>query len=308
MILLLCLLGASVFNVNGLGEDRSVFYVPFSGRLEKAQIEFAIRPEYTLISSGGDSRGLFWFNPFRISLRLPVTKTLVVSLGNEERFNQAADVYLQRDQLDLRYRSQGGTEELRAHGHLLLPIAELCAGGSFLFGGSREIWDYDISNYTDTDTFQYRWSGWAFRAGLSVGLVFAAYEGLGRLTMTSGSEADSSGDLPGRLTAGIRPVFGSYAVTLVYEHAWWPDDDPVSRLRAGVSRGRFHCLYSYNPWYIDGITEHGLQCGYCYPVKNLGSVGLILNAGYRTRGDLAELDLRPEFRITFEELFSRREK
>ncbi len=306
MILLLCLLNASVFNVNGWGEDRSVFQVPFTGLLEKTQIEFTIQPEYTLISSNGDARGLFWFNPFRINLRVPVTPGFAVSLGNDERFNQSADIYLQRDQLNLHYRSQGGVEEAYAHGHLRLPVAEFCAGGSFLFGGSREIWDYDISDYVDTDTFQYRYLGWTIRGGLSVGIVFAAYEGLGHITMTA-SDRDSSRDMPGRLTIGVRPVIGSYNLTAVFEHARWPGS-PVNRFCVGVGRGRFRILYSYNPWYLDGINEHGLQCAYQYPVKNLGSVGLTLKTGYRSRGDLAEFSFIPELKITFEELFSRRKK
>lgn len=307
MIVSLLLITASVFNVHGLGQEQASFYQPFNGLLDKTRIEFAIRPEYTLIMQAGDSRGHFWFNPFRIGLRLPINQKFSISLANDERFNQAADVYLKNQDLNLHYQSQGGVEELRGHVHFHLPVAELCLGGSYFFGSSREIWTYEMANYAEADTFDYRYRGWTIRAGLTVGFASAAYEGLGHLTMTD-ADHDSTGDFPGRLTIGISPVLGAWRLTAVFEHSRWPEENPINRFVIGAGRGRFNLLYWYNPWYVSEITEHGLCCRYQYPVKNMGTVRLSMNTIYRQHDAVKELDFVPELKMTFEEIFSRRKK
>ena len=100
-LILLVLVNASIFSIDGLGQDMSVFRIPFLDVYERARIEFSLKPEYNILNEDGEFRGKFWTNPFNFSFASPVTKGFVLGLGNLQRFDQTFDVYYDRDDLEI---------------------------------------------------------------------------------------------------------------------------------------------------------------------------------------------------------------
>jgi hypothetical protein len=318
-LIFLVLTGASIFSLGGLGEDQSVFRDDFVGRLNSAQISFALRPEFEILNEGTDTRGLFWTNPFIFNLKIPVAGATIVSIGNHERFNQAFDMYLENGQLDVHLTSQGGIEE--AYGQLNsrigtigesgMPAAEIYFRGSYLFGGTRELWTYTIGDYSLIDTFLYKYLGCVFASGVSVSILSCAFEGLGFLDMdANSSDTTLSKDLPERLSVGLYPSINEYQIDLVYEHAFWsgPDFRQVNRFLAGIEKNSLGIAYAYNPWYIRGVTEHKLALNGRYNFKGLGFGELKLSAALRNKNSTREFLIVPELKFVIEEIFARRKK
>jgi len=307
MIVILFLIGASVFSVGAMGEDMSVFRMPFYGLQNQAQLQFVISPEFNIAAENGDFRNRYWTNPFVLNLQIPLSDRLLLSVGNAERFDQSSDIYLVRDQLQMHLLAEGGIEEFRAQVNANLPIAEFFAAGSYLFGTAREIWEYQIGDYASVDSFNYEYYGTVFSAGFRYRFAALAYEGLGRVTM-SRTAGDSSFELPQRLTVGLTPVLGVYKLKILFEHSFWNGYESPNRFQLGFARGGYQFAYSFNPWYYSRIAEHGLSVSRTFPLKSIGFIGLDLQANYRRRGDLMEFKVIPQLKLTLEEIFSRRRK
>ena len=305
--LLFFITNASVFSVGGMGEDMSVFRMPFYGLQNQAQLQFVISPEFNFIAKNGDFRNCYWTNPFMLNMQIPLSDRLLLSVGNTERFDQSSDIYMARDQLTMHLLADGGIEEFRAQVNANLPIAEFFGAGSYLFGTAREIWEYDVGDYISVDSFNYEYYGTEFSAGFRYRFAALAYEGLGRVTMSLTS-GDTSFDLPQRLTVGLIPVLGEYKFKILFEHSFWNGYKSPNRFQLGFARGGYQIAYSFNPWYYNGITEHGLSVGRVLPLKNIGFIGLDLQTTYRSRGGLMELKVIPQLKLTLEEIFSRRRK
>jgi len=307
MIPLIFLFSASVFSVGGLGEDMSVFRLPFYGAQNQAQLQFEISPEFEVVAKDGAVRNRYWTNPFVLNLRIPVSDRVLLSAGNAERFDQSSDIYLERDILKMHLLAEGGIEEFRLQVNTNLPIAELFCAGSYLFGSSREIWEYEIGDYFTVDTFNYEYYGSVFSAGLRYRFLAVACEGLGRIKMFR-ADGDSAIDIPQRLTFGFTPVLGEYKVKLIFEHSFWNGYESPSRLHLGLGRGGYQITYKFNPWYYNGIQEHGLTAGRVIPLKKFGFIGFDLQVSYRSRAGLSEFKIVPELKLTLEEIFSRRKR
>ncbi|HEX7320139.1 MAG TPA: hypothetical protein VF399_07280 [bacterium] len=318
-LLFLVLTGASVFSLGGMGEDQSVFRDDFVRRLNNAQIGFSLRPEFEILNESTDFRGLFWTNPFVFNLKIPVTSTIVASVGNQERFNQAFDTYLENDQLNVHLVSEGGVEEIYGQinnrigtaGESGIPVAEVYFRGSYLFGGTREMWTYTISDYSIADTFVYKYLGCVFGGGVSVSILSCAFEGLGFLDMDmNNSDTALSKDLPERLSIGLHPSMNEYQIDLVYEHPFWSDSGfrSVNRFLAGIHKNSIGIAYAYNPWYIPGVTEHRLALNSRYSFKGLGFGELTVSAAIRNKNSIREIAIVPELKFVIEEIFARRKK
>jgi hypothetical protein len=306
-IIVLILTSASVFSVGGMGEDMSVFRLPFYGLQNEAQLQFVITPEFDIIARDGVFRNRYWTNPFVLNLLIPVTDRILLSTGNAERFDQSSDIYMERDPLSMHLLAQGGIEEFHLQVNANLPFAEFFGSGSYLFGTAREIWEYTVGNYLSVDTFNYEYSGTVFSAGFRYRFCAIACEGLGRVVM-SRSEGDSTIALPQRLTFGLTPVLGEYKLKIVFERSIWSGQDSPNRLQLGVSRGGYQIDYRFNPWYYNGIQEHGITAGRVIPLKNIGFIGIDLQASYRSHAGLTEIKIVPELKLTLEEIFSRRKR
>lgn len=313
------LTSASVFSLGGLGEDQSVFRDDFVSRLNNAQIGFALRPEFEILNENTDIRGLFWTNPFIFNLKVPVTGTIIASVGNHERFNQAFDMYLENEQLNVHLVSEGGIEEaygqinnrIGTTGESGTPVAEIYFRGSYLFGGTRELWTYTIGDYSITDTFAYKYLGCTFAGGVSVSILSCAFEGLGFLDMDMNSgDTALSKDMPERLSVGLHPNINEYQVDLVYEHSFWSDSNyrSVNRFQAGINKNNVGFAYAYNPWYIQDVTEHRLALNGRYGFKGLGFGELTVSAALRNKNSLREILIVPELKFVIEEIFARRKK
>lgn len=307
MNIILFLTTASVFSVGAMGEDMSVFRMPFYGIQNQAQIQFVINPEFNIVTENGDFRGRYWTNPFVLNLQIPLNDRLLLSAGNAERFDQSSDIYMERDQLRMHLVADGGVEEFRVQVNANLPIAEFFGSGSYLFGTARESWEFEIGDYASVDTFNYEYYGTVFSAGFRYRFAALAYEGLGRLTM-SRSAGDTSFDLPQRLTIGLTPVLGDYKLKFMFEHSFWNGHASPNRFQLGFARGGYQITYSFNPWYYNNVTEHGLAVGRVLPLKNIGFIGFDLQTMYRSRDGLIEFKVIPQLKLTLEEIFSRRRK
>lgn len=310
---LLVVLNASVFGIGGLGEDQSVFQTPFLDRSDRARIQITVNPEFCVLNEGSDFRALYWTNPFNFGITVPVARDWSLGAGIRSRFGQGFDVYLEESPLTIHLDSRGGVEEFHGAVSRRFGIAEIALSGAYLFGGAREVWAYTMNDYVSIDTFTYGYHGQIFSAGIGVGPVMLAYEGLGRLSMQRTAE-DTTWDLPDRVTVGLRSVAGPWWLFADYEHSFWSgtasdghDFDSPHRFQLGVRRGSFSLAYGYNPWYL-GTTEHRLNTGISVGVHELGSIALDCGFILRLDGAVREFDLKPRIRFTLEELFARRRK
>lgn len=311
MNLLLCfIINASVFSIDGLGEDVTAFRQPFLGLSRSARVEFTLCPEFNILNEDSDFRGIFWTNPFRFSIAVPVYKGLAISVGNNERFNQSFDVYLLNENLEMHLTSEGGIEEAyMTIGYQHGPI-EGVLSGAYLFGNATEIWDYTIGNYNLADTFLYKYRGKIFSAGIKAYIFSCMYEGLGDVTMEK-STVDTL-QLPGRLSFGIFPKIKNGTAQGIFEYIMWPREDETFsssyRVKVGYARNRFALNYFFKPWYLSSVTEHGLQFSIHFPVQRLGWISLQTTTALRMKGSLREIKFSPEIVLRLQELFVRRKK
>lgn len=309
-MLIIALIGASVFSLNGLGEDMSVFRMPFTGIGSNTVISFHLKPEFTILNQGSDYRGIFWTHPFQFSLTAPIGKGFAVGFGNLERFDQSFDVYYQEDALDIYLEGAGGIDELYGTVANVFPAGEIVIRGSYLFGNATEIWQYSMGGYQLVDTFDYSYRGKAVCIGLRVKFISACYE-IGDVTVERPS-TDTSLTLPQRLSLGVTPeIFGGRA-SLVFERAFWPGDSDhadCNRVKLGFHKKRIGVSYQFNPWYMGDITEHGVVFDYQVPLmRGAGSVSLQLGCMLRHKDDLNEFSISPGIHLTLRELFARRRK
>lgn len=310
-LLLLALINASVFSVNGLGEDMSVFQAPFINTSKLTHIEFTMRPEFNILNRDNEFRGLFWTNPFHFNIRVPVVKGFLFNLGNCERYAQSFDIYLERSNLQIHLEGAGGVEEAYLGVGYHFDSGEFVVRTSYLFGRASEIWHYYISDYSIADTFLYKYSGRIFSAGLKIKALSFVYETAGKLSLEKSSQ-DTSFDLSQRLQIGLAPWFNQETgLGIIYEYAFWPGDADYSsahRFKLRFSKAHWNLTYWFNPWYLESVTEHGLGLGLKLPIKRVGMVQLSLNSALRTKRGLREIKVIPEIKLIIRELFIKRQK
>ena len=309
-ILLACTIAGSVFSIGGLGEDLSVFRTPFVIRDNIARVGFTLSPEYALLNESSDLRGVFWTNPFQLSLSVPVSHGFHVMIGNLERYNQCFDVYLEDSVLQVHAIGEGGVEELYAGISKSLGPFDLTLTGSYLFGSAWEIWTYRISAYSLVDTFSYAHRGQIFSIGLNHGLFSVLYEGLGSVRMIQGDQDTTTVDLPQRIAVGLYPRVGDWSLGFVYERSSWKDDQysTSNRFKFQVGRDPLGFAYYYNPWYLGDVSEHGLECRYSFPLRNAGVVHVKMGLAMRSRDGLREFKMAPQLSLVLNEIFARRRK
>lgn len=309
-LLLLFVMNASVFSIDGLGEDMTIFRQPFLGLSRTARVEFTLHPEFDILNQGSDLRGIFWTNPFHFSIALPVHKGLALSIGNNERFNQSFDVYYLNDELAMHLTSDGGIEEIAMSvAYRTGPVEAVCSG-AYLFGNTTEIWDYTVGNYHLADTFLYKYYGKIFSAGIKAYIFSCSYEGLGDLTMEKSTV--NTIHLPGRLSLGLSPRIKNGTAHGLFEYVIWPDDDETYtssyRIKLAYTNDRFAFGYYFNPWCFSSVSEHGFQFSIHLPVQRLGWISLQTTAALRMKDSLREIRFSPMIVLRLQELFIRRRK
>ncbi len=306
-IIILSIFTASVFSIEGLGQEQNIFQAPFCKQLNIAQIEFSLKPEINILNKGSDFRGIFWTNPFSLNMKIPVYKGLIICFGTKERYNQSFDIYSIIDGLDMYVQGRGGVEELYFQLNQRLDIAEIFFRGSYLYGSSREIWNYTIGSYSISDTFLYRNNGRIFSAGLQLFMVSCYYEGLGRLNMEK-SQKDTTYNLPQVLGLGIEHRLKNYDGGLLFEYLFGEGINTVYRFKIIGGKDNIHFSYSYNPWYLSGIKEHSVGLVFKIGFKNFAKISINPDASLRVKGALREFVFIPECRLVLEEVFARRKK
>jgi hypothetical protein len=309
-IIITFLINASIFSIGGFGEDLGVFQDPFMEQDRLAQFGFAVSPEYMILHDSGDLRGVFWTNPLKLSLAVPVVHGFGLMIGNRERFNQCFDVYLEDSSLQIHASGEGGVEEVYAGLSKRLGTFQLATTGSFLFGNSWEIWTHSIGSYSLVDTFSYRFRGRIFSFGMRHELFSVVYESFGRVRMIYQPEDTTMVDLPERLSVGLYPTIAGWPLGAVYEHSFWSDTTYYSpdRFKIFLKRGKFGLTYYFNPWYFNDVTEHGLALQFGIPLRNMGSVNVLMDFALRSRDGLKELMVKPKLTLVLSELFALRRK
>jgi hypothetical protein len=240
-------------------------------------------------------------------MSIPVYRGLIFSFGNQERFNQSFDIYGQRGSLGMYIQGRGGIEELYFQLNQHLHSAELFFRGSYLYGSSREIWEYTIGNYSIADTFLYKNNGRIFCGGLKLFFLSCYYEGLGTLNMDKDG-SDTTYELPQVLGFGFGHNFNSLSFNLAIEHSFGGNWDRVTRAKLSVVQDRLGLSYSYNPWHYDGIKEHNLSFILKIQLSNMATISFNPYLGLRMKGSLREFFFVPEFELILEEVFARRKK
>ena len=309
-ILIALLINASIFSINGIGRDLSVFQTPFLERQGIGQLAFTLNPEYTLLNEEGDFRGLFWTNPLKLSISVPVISGFTVMAGNRERFDQSYDIYLQDSTLRIHGLGEGSIEEVYAGVNKKIGPVDIVATGSYLFGNAWEIWKYSISGYTIVDTFLYHYRGQMLNFGLKHSIFSVAYEGFGEVRMIKLEEDTVMIDLPQRLSIGVYPKIGKWPLSIVYEHSFWSDTayNSPHRFKLSVHRGVFGVACYFNPWYIKDVAEYGLDISYAIPLRNVGSAQLRMGFALRQKDGLREFQFGPKLTFMLNELFVRRRR
>lgn len=305
--ILLIIFSASVFSIEGLGQEQTIFNTPFYGDLKLARIEFSLKPEFNLLNENSDFRALFWTNPFFYGLKIPIYRGLTISFGNLERYNQTFDIYGKIDSLEIYAQGRGGIEELYIQLNQKIDMAEFFFRGAYLYGSSREIWNYTIGGYSISDTFSYKNNGWISSAGLKLYLFSFYYEGLGRLKMQK-SNIDTTYNLPQLLGAGIEHRFKDWTIALFFEHLSGEGFNGLERFKIMTKKERFGLHCSYNPWYIGDIREYLIGGSFRMGIKNFATISLNISFGMRTKETLREFTFIPELNLILEEIFARRRK
>ncbi len=309
-ILLTFLINASIFSIGGVGEDLLVFESPFVERGRFARLGFTINPEYMLLSESGELRGVFWTNPLKMSLSVPLPKGFGVMVGNRERFNQCFDVYLEDSTLQIHAVGEGGIEEVFAGVSKRLGPIDFVATGSFLFGSAWEIWTHSIGAYSLVDTFSYRYRGRIFAVGLKHDLFSVAFESFGEVRKIYMPEDTTMIDLSERLLVGVHPRIDEWSFGLLYERSFWSGDEfnSPNRFKVSLDRGGTGFSYYFNPWYLNDVTEHGLSAVFSLPLRNIGSIDVEMDIALRNRDQLREFSVSPKLTFVLNELFALRRK
>jgi hypothetical protein len=230
--------------------------------------------------------------------------------GNRERLNQSFDVFYEDSILRVNQYGEGGLEEVYVVLNKNFGIGELLISGSYLFGNSSEIWTYDMANHTLADTFAYKYRGYIFGCGIRHSLFSIAYEGLGTVDANQAdTENDTTLDLPQRLSIALTPKIGPWQTEFLYEHSFWGEDyESPNRFMIGVARENYSVTYGFNPWYVDGINEHGIDFSLSVPLGGVGSAAIGLYTRYRNQDELHELQIIPSLHLVLNEIFTRRRK
>jgi hypothetical protein len=230
--------------------------------------------------------------------------------GNRERFNQSFDIHYEDTLLRVNQFGEGGVEEIYVALSKNFGIGELILSGSYLFGNSSEIWTYDMAHHTLADTFAYKYRGNIFGCGIRHRLFSIAYEGLGTVEATrADADKDTTFDLPKRLSVAITPKIGLWQTALLYEHSFWGEGwRSPHRFKIGLHRGNYGMAYRFNPWYIEGMNEHGLDFTISVPLDGVGSAALALYTTYRYKDELHELQIIPSLHLSLNEIFTRRRR
>jgi hypothetical protein len=309
-IVLAFLINASVFSIGGIGEDLTVFKRPFIERSRLARLGFMINPDYMLLNESGEFRGVFWTNPLKMSLSVPLPKGFDLMVGNRERFNQCFDVYLEDSTLRIHAVGEGGIEEVYAGLNKRLGPFDLVATGSFLFGSAWEIWTHSIGMYSLVDTFSYRYRGRIFNFGLKHALFSVAFESFGEVRKIYMPEETTMIDLPERLSIGVYPTIDEWSFGVVYERSFWNGDefDSPNRFKVLLDRGSTRFSYYFNPWYFNDVAEHGLSAALALPLRNIGSIDVEMDLAMRSRDGLREFSISPKLTFVLNELFALRRK
>ncbi len=304
MIVLSFLICASAFSISGIGEDMSVFSMPFNDIDTRTRIQFTFLPEFSVMREHGDFRSTFWTYRFRFYMAGPITQWLVLDAGNTERFDQSFDVYYEQDELALHVKAQGAVEEVYAGAGLRFNDIDLALRGSYLFGTAQELWNYSVGDYVIADTFMYQYRGKIFTVGARYRFLSCAYEFLGDYTVEN---IDTLIELPSRLSVGLYHQFLGGDFELIAERSFWQETyRSPTRFKLAYSKDRIGIAYLYNPWYIEGVSEHGLDVSYALPIYRLGTITFELCSALRSKNSLREVKISPRLVFTFDELFTSR--
>jgi hypothetical protein len=117
-------------------------------------------------------------------------------------------------------------------------------------------------------------------------------------------------DLPERLSVGIYPKIAGWPLGAVYEHSFWSDTtfESPNRFKVFMNRSNVSLTYYFNPWYFNDVTEHGLVFEFGIPLRNIGSVSILMDFAMRSRDGLRELLVKPQLTFVLNELFALRRK
>jgi hypothetical protein len=308
--MILFLTSASLFSIDGLGQDMSAFQTPFMYIGKYTRIEFTVRPEWTLLRQGSDIRSVFWSNPFQFYITAPVYRGFAIAAGNRERFNQNFDVRRANDDLRLHVISRGGVEEVFGSVGYGLPLGEFVVQGSYLFGNTYETWDYTIGDYNLVDTFLYKYTGEVFSAGFTTKYVSCYFETFGTLDMTRPS-MDTTFDLPQRFGIGVHALVLGGHVSAGYEYSWWQEEygfQNPHRFSIAYDRDTYGFGYRFSPWYLERVSEHGVDLSYKVPLPYLGMMRLHLDCAVRQTDNVQEFMIAPQIELSIRELFVKRRK
>ncbi len=308
LFIILFIVRASVFSIGGLGQDHSVFDQPLIDIGKTSELSLLLRPEISLLNEGMDIRSVFWTNPFFFRLSVPVNPSLQFSIGNQERFNQDFDVYYEEENLRMHLQGRGSVEEINGTVQFSYRSFRSAFRAGYLFGNSREVWDYFIGDYSLVDTFNYNYQGHILSGGIQFKFISAVFEGLGNLDIIKPS-SDTSFNMPTRLCLKIAPGFLNGNAMMAIEKSLW--DDPFLsplRFQIGYRKAAYYVTYMYNPWYLEDITEHGVGIYWRVPVSKMGVVNLNLNIALRNKGELREFCITPQLKLEVNEFFTRRKK
>lgn len=310
-IIVFVIFNASIFSLDGIGEDMSVFRTPFSDVYKKTHIDFSLNPEFHVLTEEGNFRGLFWTNPFYFSLTAPITKGFIFAVGNDERLSQAFDIYYEEGELKMHVVGEGGVEEVYVNVNKNFGSGEVALRGSYLFGNSWEAWNYTVRDFELLDSFLYKYHGKIFCGGLKFNMFSLSYEFLGDLIMEKES-ADTTIDLPERLSIGFSPPLFDGTMNFLYEHSFWGNNSrgytSPHRFKIGFTKRNLSIHYLFNPWYLSEVKEHGIVLSFVAPIKNVGSLTLNFNSLLRVKGSLKEFKIIPQLKLTLAEIFSPRRK
>jgi hypothetical protein len=317
-IMIFYVIAASMFSLDGIGEDNGIFKDPFLNIESKARLEISLRPEFSILNEGSDYRGIFWTNPFHLKFAVPITHGFVFGAGNKTRFTQSFDLYYDQDDLTIHLDGKGGIEELFVNLNNDFGFGEIALQGSYLLGNASEIWDYSIGNSSLVDSFEYQYEGKIFGGGIKLRAkelfdISLSGEAFGDINMEH-DDMDSLIDLPNRVSVTIMPkvkVLGGF-LFLTAERSFWPDNGLAYRspyrLKTGLVKDRISVDYYFNPWYLDGISEHGMDLSISLPITRIGTLCLDLGGSFKYKGSLREFRISPDIKLVLSELFAKRRR
>lgn len=301
---------ASAFSLTGLGEDCSVFDQPLVEIKRTAELSLLLRPEFSLLNEELKIRSLFWTNPFDFRLTIPIGRNFQFSAGNQERFNQDYDLYYEEDALTMHLKGIGNIEEINATMQVARGPGRAAFRAGYLFGNALEVWDYFIGDFSLVDSFNYQYHGYTFSGALQYGPASVGFEGFGKVDVTKPS-SDTTFNLPMKISFKAVPKLVNFNTMLMVEASLWDDKDTYRsplRFRVGLGKGPYSISYSYNPWYIKNVNEHGLNAHWRLPVSRAGVIDFGLKLAMRSKGEFREFCISPQFRLEVNEFFARRRK